>query len=69
MYQMTQIMQKQIVLFLINLDQFAVSQPKTDKDLYIFNEESKQNVVEYDLIKKQYYKAKFHAKKEEYIKK
>jgi hypothetical protein len=35
----------------------------------IFDEESKKKVMEYDNFKKQYYKAKYHAKKEEFMKK
>jgi hypothetical protein len=35
----------------------------------IFDEESKKNITEYDNMKKQYYKAKYHAKREEFMKK
>jgi hypothetical protein len=37
--------------------------------MMVFDEESKEKMLEYDSWKKQYYKAKYLAKREEYMKK
>ena len=63
------IMPKSIVKIPLILDRYAISGLKTRKDFLVHDEESKAQITEYDNMKKQYYKAKYHAKREEFIKK